>query len=63
LVDIQTAVDLIGATRTTAGLEVVCVRDDTEYELAKKVSDEDFATIHVEKIAPFATWNYRILPN
>jgi hypothetical protein len=62
LVDVQTAVDLIGATRTTTGLEVICVRDDTEYCLAKKVSDEEFATIHVEKIAPFALWNYRILP-
>jgi hypothetical protein len=32
-------------------------------KLAKKVSDEEFATINVEKIAPFASWNYRILPN
>jgi hypothetical protein len=41
---------------------VICVRDDTEYELAKKVSDEDFATIKLVEIAPFALWNYRILP-
>jgi hypothetical protein len=38
------------------------VRDDTEYELAQKVSDEDFATIKLVEIAPFASWNYRILP-
>jgi hypothetical protein len=62
LIDIQTAIDLIGATQTATGLTVVCVRDDTEYELAKKVSDEDFATINLVKIAPFETWNYRILP-
>ena len=62
LIDIQTAIDLIGTTRTTTGLTVICVRDDTEYELAKKVSDEDFATINLVKIAPFASWNYRILP-
>jgi hypothetical protein len=36
LVDVQTAVDLIGSTRTNAGLEVICVRDDTEYQLAKR---------------------------
>jgi hypothetical protein len=36
LIDIQTAIDLIGATQTTTGLIVICVRDDTEYELAKK---------------------------
>ena len=52
LVDVQTAVDLIGSTRTTNGLEVICVRDDTEYELAKKVSDEDFASIAINRILP-----------
>ncbi len=62
LIDVQTAVDLIGSTQTTTGLKVVCVRDDTEYELAKKVSDTDFATINLLKIAPFETWNYRITP-
>jgi len=62
LVDIQTAIDLIGCTRTSTGLKVVCVRDDTEYELAKKVSDEDFAAINILAIAPFDSWNYRIFP-
>jgi hypothetical protein len=35
LIDVQTAIDLIGATRTATGLTVICVRDDTEYGLAK----------------------------
>jgi hypothetical protein len=63
LVDVQTAVDLIGSTRTTAGLEVICVRDDTDYKLAKKVSDEDFKTISIDKIPPLNSWNYKIKPN
>ena len=62
LVDVQTAIDLIGSTRTTIGLKVICVRDDTEYKLAKKVSDEDFATIAIDKIPPFGSWNYLVLP-
>jgi hypothetical protein len=62
LVDVQTAVDLIGTTQTTTGLKVICVRDDTNYELAQKVSDEEFASINLEKIAPFESWNYKILP-
>ena len=62
LIDVQTAIDLIGSTRTTTGLKVICVRDDTEYELAKKVSDDDFASINLVKISPFEAWNYRILP-
>jgi hypothetical protein len=41
---------LIGATQTTPGLKVVCVRDGTRYELAKKVSDEEFASIHLKKL-------------
>jgi hypothetical protein len=63
LVDVQTAIDLIGSTQTAAGLKVICVRDDTEYELSRKVSDEDFTAIKLVKIAPFDSWNYRILPH
>jgi transposase len=62
LVDVQTAVDLIGSTQTTTGLKVICVRDDTEYELAKKVSDKQFESILIDKIPPFELWNYKILP-
>jgi hypothetical protein len=62
LIDIQTAVDLIGTTQTTTGLKVICIRDDTHYELARKVSDEAFASINLEKIAPFESWNYKISP-
>jgi hypothetical protein len=63
LVDVQTAVDLIGSTKTTTGLEVICVRDDTEYKLARKVSNTDFESINLKKIHPFETWNYRISPS
>ena len=63
LVDVQTAVDLIGSTTTTTGLEVICVRDDTEYKLKKKVSDQDFETIKIEIFPPFELWNYRIVPS
>lgn len=63
LVDVQTAVDLIGSTKTTTGLEVICVRDDTEYKLSRKVSDEEFKNILINKISPFETWNYIIAPS
>jgi len=62
LVDVQTAVDLVGLTKTRAGLEVVCVRDEAEYELARTVSDEVFKTISLVTIEPFEIWNYKILP-
>lgn len=62
LIDVQTAIDLIGTTTTTSGLEVICVRDETDYELAKKVSAVDFAAINLVRVAPFESWNYRISP-
>jgi len=60
LVNIETAIDLIGTTTTTTGLKVICQRDDTVYELAKEVSDEDFESINLKQIAPFGNWNYSL---
>ena len=62
LVDVETAIKLIGSTTTTTGLKVICQRDDTIYELAVKVSDEDFETIKMVKIDPFVSWNYYFEP-
>ena len=62
LVDVKTAVDLIGSTATTTGLEVICVRDDTEYELKKIVPDDEFESIIIHNIPPFKNWNYLISP-
>jgi hypothetical protein len=53
LVDVQTAVDLTGSTTTATGLKVICVRDDTGYELAKKVSDDEFKTINTNTNCSF----------
>jgi hypothetical protein len=45
---------------TNTGLEVICVRDDTEYQLAQKVSDEDLESINITNLSPFGSWDYRI---
>jgi len=58
LVTIEAAINLIGSTTTSTGLKVICQRDDTIYELAKTVSDEDFESINIAKIPPFGSWNY-----
>jgi hypothetical protein len=60
LIDVKTAVSLIGSTTTTTGLKVICQADDTEYELSKKVTDEQFNTLPIIKIAPFESWNYML---
>jgi hypothetical protein len=58
LVSVEAAVDLIGSTRTGGGLRVVCRRDDSVYELARVVSDEEFGVISIVRFAPFEEWNY-----
>jgi len=60
LVDIQTAVNLIGSTTTAKGLKVICKADYNEYPLSKKVSDEDYNSISISRIDPFGEWNYII---
>ena len=62
LIDVETAIELIGSTTTNTGLKVICHCDDNVYELAISVSDEDFESINTEKIYPFDTWNYIIKP-
>jgi len=63
LIDIETAINLIGSTTTKTGLKVICQRDDSVYETAKKVSDEDFAAINIARIEPFGNWNYYFIPH
>lgn len=62
LIDVQTAVKLIGSTSNTTGLKVICKTDKTKYELSKKVTEEQFDAIPIKKIAPFESWNYIIKP-
>jgi hypothetical protein len=58
LIDVPTAVKLIGSTTTKKGLKVVCRVDKTDYKLSKKISDDDFDSINLVRIPPFPNWNY-----
>jgi len=62
LIDIETAIALIGSTTTKAGLKVLCERDDHIYKRGIVVSDEEYDSISIERIAPFENWNYIIKP-
>jgi len=62
LVDVKTVIDLIGSTTTTTGLKVKCVKDETIYEIGKKVSDDDFSKLNIKRDDNFPAWNYVILP-
>ncbi|MDR0355930.1 MAG: ISAzo13 family transposase [Deltaproteobacteria bacterium] len=63
LIDVESAIDLIGSTTTTTVLKVICLRDDSAYELAKKVSDDEFNSMNIVKINPFDDWNYYFKPS
>jgi hypothetical protein len=58
LIDVETAIHLIGATTTSAGLKVICQRDDTVYKIAQSVSDDEYESIPLTPLAPFESWNY-----
>ena len=63
LIDIDTAIKLIGSTKTTTGLKVFCRADYSFYELKRTVSDEEFASINMSRIGDHGEWNYRISPH
>jgi hypothetical protein len=58
LVDVQTAVNLIGSTTTNTGLTVICKPDYNVYELAQTVTDEQLAALPLTRISPREQWNY-----
>ena len=62
LVSLETIINLIGATRTTSGLEVYARLDEGTYPAKIKVTDAelDAVNIHGEDFHP--EWNYVIVP-
>ena len=62
LVTLQTVVELIGNTTTATGLTVKVVVDKNTYEIGRKISNDDFAKINIEKNVFHGEWNYVIKP-
>lgn len=63
LISIEAIIELIGSTTTTAGLKVICVKDENTYEIGIKVKDSDFEKININKETTCPEWNYIISPN
>ena len=62
LVDIETIVQLIGATSTKQGLKVTAKREDKVYEKGIKVSDEEMDKLKIKRHEFHGEWNYTIRP-
>jgi len=63
LVSHEVVVQLIGATRTTAGLDVQCRLDENSYPKAIKISDTQMSAINIRHDPFHGEWNYTIAPS
>jgi hypothetical protein len=63
LVDYETVVQLIGATKNTKGLTVKCRLDTTEYQKGIKITDEELNAINMKNFKFHSEWNYVVKPN
>jgi hypothetical protein len=62
LISHEVVVDLIGATTTATGLQVPAELDPGAYPTKVKVSDNEFATVHLTPHAFHGEWNYTVTP-
>jgi transposase len=58
----EIVVNLIGSTRTTQGLEVHAWLDERDYPKGRKVTDTEFAELHIRRNKFQGDWNYEIHP-
>ena len=63
LVSHEVIVNLIAATTTRKGLKVHAELDSKPYPKGIKVTDEEFAAIHIVRDEFHGEWNYTILPS
>jgi hypothetical protein len=63
LISYAIILNLIAATTTQTGLRVESYLDTTTYPAGLTVSDEEMATIRLERAAFHGEWNYTILPH
>jgi transposase len=63
LTSLAVIVNLIGSTRTRAGLQVRCEVDSARYPKGKKVTDEQLAALNIKREPFHGEWNYTIRPN
>ena len=62
LISREVVVNLIGGTTTTQGLHIKAVLDENRYAPGIKVSDEELATLVIERDEFHGEWNYQLRP-
>ena len=62
LSSLEAVVALIGNTKTSTGLKVKAIADQKEYQVGRRVTDEEMAKLKVEREEFHGNWNYVIKP-
>jgi hypothetical protein len=62
LINYETIVNLIGATRTRTGLRVKAVLDTNEYALGVKIAAAEVAGLKLKRHRFHPDWNYTLMP-
>lgn len=62
LINYETAVNLIGATKTKSGLRVKAVLDTNEYVTGAKVSKSQMEALSIHRHNTHPDWNYTLEP-
>lgn len=62
LINRETVVNLIGATKTEKGLKIRAKLDENIYQKGREVTDEELKNVNIEKVDFHGEWNYKIKP-
>lgn len=62
LINYETIVRLIAATKTSTGLSVSCKLDKRKYRTGKKITDKQMQALKIVRNDFHGDWNYQILP-
>jgi hypothetical protein len=62
LISHEVIINLIGHTTTKTGLQIRAELDTQSYPTGRKITNEEFAQIQIERDAFHGEWNYKILP-
>ncbi len=62
LISRQVVVNLIGNTTAKTGLRIQTAIDENAYTSGIKGSDEELASLAIERDAFHGEWNYRLIP-
>lgn len=62
LISYEVIVNLIANTTTRSGLRIGASLDERKYPTGKKVTDEEMASLNIERDDFHSEWNYRVSP-